>query len=69
MAEEKKISQAKIYRDLAYGASMEASRLTMLKIKINAEIKLLNALSEYYDEISELERSNSYFGGFDLNTL
>lgn len=69
MAKEKKVSQARIYQDLAFGASMEASRLMMVKSKIDAEIKLLNALSEYYDIISELEGTNSNFYGFDLNRL
>jgi len=56
----------KVYENLAYISSMEATRCHMLIDKLKATIDLLNAQNQYYEVMSNIERENEMFG-FDLN--
>lgn len=57
----------KTYRDLAYGAMLEAARCNMLIRKLTITRELMNAEEAYFDAMSELEQENDSTFGFDLS--
>ena len=68
MAECKKKSMDQIYSQAACNASMASIRCEFLIQTLEARKKLLDAMSEYYDIMSSIERENAMFG-FDLSKL
>ncbi len=57
---------AKAYRNLGTIASFEATRLSMLKKKVESEERLMLAMARYYDEQADIQFENDMFG-FDLD--
>lgn len=68
MAECKKKTMDQVYSQAACKASMESSRCEVLIQELEARKKLLDAISEYYDTMSSIERENVMFR-FDLSKL
>lgn len=57
---------AKAYRNLGTITAFEATRLSMLKKKIESEERLMTALAQYYDEQADIYFENDMFG-FNLD--
>lgn len=57
----------KTYRDIAYGAMLEAARCDLLIRKLEITRELMKAEEAYFDAMSELEQENDSYFGFDLS--
>ncbi len=64
--DEPKKPKWKIYQDLSYLSSVESVHCTMLIQALEAKKKLLDAQTEYFDTMSNIECDNEMFG-FYLN--